>query len=155
MEVHSGVDLYPHPLKEHTPEQKDVLEGGCDPVESSHWSRLLVGPVTPWKEKPTLAYLAGLMTLWGCTLDQSIPEGSPLMLGLLMENCSPWEGLRYDKKTEMLSFIFSSWTTGRGKERVLVLSETEKDNGSDIVAKTVHPAQEMGHSKEQEMGHSG
>lgn len=58
MEVHSGAGLYPHPLKDHTPEQKDVLEGGCDPVESSHWSRLLIGPVTPWKEKPTLAQVS-------------------------------------------------------------------------------------------------
>jgi len=27
-------------------------EGGCDPVGSLHWSRLLPGPVDPWREEP-------------------------------------------------------------------------------------------------------
>jgi len=29
-------------------------EGGCDPVRSLCWSRLLPGPVDPWREEPTL-----------------------------------------------------------------------------------------------------
>ena len=29
-------------------------EGGCDPVGSPHWSRLLAGPVVPWREEPML-----------------------------------------------------------------------------------------------------
>jgi len=29
-------------------------EGGCDPVESLHWSRLLAGPVDLWREEPML-----------------------------------------------------------------------------------------------------
>jgi len=29
-------------------------EGGCDPVESMHWSRLLAEPVDPWTEEPML-----------------------------------------------------------------------------------------------------
>jgi len=28
-------------------------EESCDPVRSLHWSRLLPGPVDPWREKPT------------------------------------------------------------------------------------------------------
>jgi len=28
-------------------------EGGCDPMRSLRWSRLLPGPVNPWSEKPT------------------------------------------------------------------------------------------------------
>jgi len=31
-----------------------MFEGGCDPMEILHWSRLLVGPVDPWGEEPTL-----------------------------------------------------------------------------------------------------
>jgi len=29
-----------------------MLERGCDPVESLHWSRLLARPVDPWREEP-------------------------------------------------------------------------------------------------------
>jgi len=36
------------------PEQVDVPQGGCDPVGSLRWSRLLPGPVDPWREEPTL-----------------------------------------------------------------------------------------------------
>jgi len=28
-------------------------EGGCDPVGSLRWSRLLPGPADPWRENPT------------------------------------------------------------------------------------------------------
>ncbi|GAB0196182.1 translation initiation factor IF-2-like [Grus japonensis] len=35
------------------PEQVETPEGGCDPVGSPHWSKLLAGPVDPWKEEPT------------------------------------------------------------------------------------------------------
>jgi len=30
--------------------------GGCDPVESPHWNRLLVGPVDLWREEPVLEH---------------------------------------------------------------------------------------------------
>jgi len=39
-------------------------KGGCGPMESPRWSRLLAGPVDPWREEPTLeGLLAGLVTL--------------------------------------------------------------------------------------------
>ncbi|CAM9379902.1 unnamed protein product, partial [Bubo scandiacus] len=38
-----------------TPRQsRGMPEGGCDPVGSPCWSRLLAGPVAPWREEPTL-----------------------------------------------------------------------------------------------------
>ncbi|GAB0179470.1 cAMP-dependent protein kinase inhibitor alpha [Grus japonensis] len=40
-------------MEDPTPEQVETPEGGCDPMESPHWSRLLVGPVDPWREDPT------------------------------------------------------------------------------------------------------
>ncbi|KAK4806863.1 hypothetical protein QYF61_012584 [Mycteria americana] len=54
MEVHSGADIHLQPMENPTPKQVDVPEGGCDPMESPHWSRLLAGPVTPWGEEPML-----------------------------------------------------------------------------------------------------
>ena len=53
-EVHSGADIHLQPVEDPTPEQVDVPEGGCDPVESLCWSRLLAGPVALWREEPTL-----------------------------------------------------------------------------------------------------
>ncbi|GAB0190217.1 acid sphingomyelinase-like phosphodiesterase 3b [Grus japonensis] len=47
MEVHSGADIHLQPVEDPTPEQVDVSEGGCDSVESLHWSRLLSGPMSP------------------------------------------------------------------------------------------------------------
>jgi len=29
-------------------------KGGCEPVESPHWSRLLLEPVDVWREEPKL-----------------------------------------------------------------------------------------------------
>ena len=54
-EVHGGADLHLQPGERGpTLEQGDVPEGGCDPVGSPRWSRLLAGPVDPWREEPTL-----------------------------------------------------------------------------------------------------
>jgi len=36
------------------PEQVDVPKEGCDPTENLRWSRLLAGPVAPWKEETML-----------------------------------------------------------------------------------------------------
>ncbi|KAK4824024.1 hypothetical protein QYF61_009615 [Mycteria americana] len=53
MEVTGGADitcsLWRTPHK-----SRWVPEGGCDPMESLCCSRLLAGPVDPWREKPTL-----------------------------------------------------------------------------------------------------
>ena len=54
MEVHSGADIHLQPAEDPNPEQVDVPEGVCDPAESPCWSRLLAGPVTPWREEPML-----------------------------------------------------------------------------------------------------
>jgi len=54
MEVHSGTYIYLQPMKDPTPKQVDVPEGGCDPVGSLGWSRLWAGPLDPWREEPTL-----------------------------------------------------------------------------------------------------
>ena len=53
-EVHGGADLHLQPRKKDPmPEQGDARRG-CDPVGSPRWSRLLAGPVAPWREEPTL-----------------------------------------------------------------------------------------------------
>jgi len=60
-----------------TSEQVDAPEGGCGPVESPRWSRLLPGPVDLWREKPRLEQVCW-QDLWprgGPKLKHSVPEG--------------------------------------------------------------------------------
>ncbi|GAB0205629.1 hypothetical protein GRJ2_003028500 [Grus japonensis] len=52
MEVHGGADIHLQPMKDPMPEQVEVPKGGCDPLGSPCWSRLLAGPVAPWREEP-------------------------------------------------------------------------------------------------------
>ncbi|GAB0209089.1 hypothetical protein GRJ2_003374600 [Grus japonensis] len=40
-------------MEDPTLEQVEAPEGGCDPMGSPHWSKLLAGPVDPWREDPT------------------------------------------------------------------------------------------------------
>ncbi|GAB0179597.1 cAMP-dependent protein kinase inhibitor alpha [Grus japonensis] len=40
-------------MEDPTLEQVEAPEGGCDPVGSPRWSRLLAGPMDPWREEPT------------------------------------------------------------------------------------------------------
>ncbi|GAB0204021.1 epimerase family protein SDR39U1 [Grus japonensis] len=47
MKVDGGADIHLQPAEDPTLEQVDVPEGGCDPVGSQCWSRLLAGPVDP------------------------------------------------------------------------------------------------------------
>ncbi|GAB0207249.1 mitochondrial enolase superfamily member 1 [Grus japonensis] len=54
MEVNGGADIHWKPVEDTMSEQVDTPEEGCDSVESLGWSRLLAGPVDPWREKPTL-----------------------------------------------------------------------------------------------------
>ncbi|GAB0189321.1 AN1-type zinc finger protein 5-like [Grus japonensis] len=54
MDIRSGTDIHLQPVEDPTLEQVDAPEGGCDPMGSTHWSRLLAGPVAPWREEPTL-----------------------------------------------------------------------------------------------------
>ncbi|GAB0208584.1 mitochondrial enolase superfamily member 1 [Grus japonensis] len=45
MEVNGGVDIHLQPVEDPMLEQVDAPEGGCDPMGSPRWSRLLAGPV--------------------------------------------------------------------------------------------------------------
>ncbi|GAB0204451.1 AN1-type zinc finger protein 5-like [Grus japonensis] len=54
MEVNSGADIHLQPMQDPTQEQVEAPEGGCDPLGSPCWSKLLAGPVDPWREEPTL-----------------------------------------------------------------------------------------------------
>ncbi|PKU41562.1 hypothetical protein llap_8137 [Limosa lapponica baueri] len=47
MEVNGGAEVHLQPMEDHMPEQVDA-KGGCEPLGSLRWSRLL------WREKPTL-----------------------------------------------------------------------------------------------------
>ncbi|GAB0209678.1 hypothetical protein GRJ2_003433500 [Grus japonensis] len=40
-------------MEDPTPEQVEAPEGGCGPMGSPRWSKLLAGPVDPWREEPT------------------------------------------------------------------------------------------------------
>ncbi|GAB0181351.1 hypothetical protein GRJ2_000600400 [Grus japonensis] len=53
MEVHGGADIHLQPMEDPMLEQVETPEGGCDPVGSPRWSRLLAGPVAPWKGELT------------------------------------------------------------------------------------------------------
>ncbi|PKU44516.1 hypothetical protein llap_5201 [Limosa lapponica baueri] len=57
IEVHSGANIPLQPMDDPTPEQVAVPKGGCNPMESLHWSRLLAGAVDPWREEPTLEHI--------------------------------------------------------------------------------------------------
>ncbi|GAB0179745.1 AN1-type zinc finger protein 5-like [Grus japonensis] len=57
MEVHGGADIPLQPMEDPTLEQVEAPEGGCDPMGNPHWSRLLAGPVDPWREEPTLEWV--------------------------------------------------------------------------------------------------
>ncbi|GAB0181827.1 zinc finger and BTB domain-containing protein 5 [Grus japonensis] len=83
MEDDGGADIHLQPVEDPTPEQVDVPKGGCDPVGSPHWSKLLAGPVTLWREEPTLEQVCW-QDLWprgGPMLEQSAPEGLHPMEG--------------------------------------------------------------------------
>ncbi|GAB0181326.1 AN1-type zinc finger protein 5-like [Grus japonensis] len=54
MEVHGGADIHLQPMEDPTLEQVETPEGGCDPMGSPCWSKLLTGPVALWREEPTL-----------------------------------------------------------------------------------------------------
>ncbi|GAB0180280.1 AN1-type zinc finger protein 5-like [Grus japonensis] len=53
MEDDGGADIHLQPVEDPTPEQVEAPKGGCDPMGSPQWSRLLAGPVALRREKPT------------------------------------------------------------------------------------------------------
>ncbi|GAB0208580.1 AN1-type zinc finger protein 5-like [Grus japonensis] len=54
MEDDGGADIHLQPMEGPMLEQVEAPEGGCGPVGSPHWSKLLAGPVDPWREDPML-----------------------------------------------------------------------------------------------------
>ncbi|GAB0179699.1 hypothetical protein GRJ2_000435200 [Grus japonensis] len=70
-------------MEDPTPEQVEAPEGGCDPMASPHWSKLLAGPVDPWREEPTPEQV--------CWQDLG-PVGDPRWSSLLLKVCTPWKG---------------------------------------------------------------
>ncbi|GAB0178683.1 AN1-type zinc finger protein 5-like [Grus japonensis] len=54
MEVHSGPDIHLRPVEDPMPEHVDAPEGAMTLLGSPCWSKLLAGPVAPWREEPTL-----------------------------------------------------------------------------------------------------
>ncbi|GAB0191968.1 EH domain-containing protein 4 [Grus japonensis] len=72
-----GADIHLQPLEDPMPEQVETPEGGCDPMGSPCWSKLLVGPVAPWREEPMPEQVCwqDLSPRGGPTLEQSVPEG--------------------------------------------------------------------------------
>ncbi|GAB0179988.1 hypothetical protein GRJ2_000464100 [Grus japonensis] len=65
MEVNGGADIHLQPMEDPTLEQVDAPKGGCDPMGSSRWSRLLAAPVDHGRPM----------------LEQSGPEGLHLVEG--------------------------------------------------------------------------
>ncbi|GAB0188319.1 hypothetical protein GRJ2_001297200 [Grus japonensis] len=53
MQDDGGADIHLQLMEDPTPEQVDAPKGSCDPGGSLCWSRLLAGPVAPWREEPT------------------------------------------------------------------------------------------------------
>jgi len=52
LEVHSGAEIHLQPMEGTPHRSRWMPEGSNDPMGSSRWSRLLPGPVDPWKEEP-------------------------------------------------------------------------------------------------------
>jgi len=59
MEVHAGADIHLQTMEGPTPEQVDAPGGGCDPVESPCWSRLLQDLWTRGERSPRWSRFAG------------------------------------------------------------------------------------------------
>ncbi|GAB0185546.1 structural maintenance of chromosomes protein 6 [Grus japonensis] len=59
MEVNGGADTHLQPVEDPMPEQVEAPEGGCDPVGSPCWSKLLAGSVALWTEEPRRSRIAG------------------------------------------------------------------------------------------------
>ncbi|GAB0179523.1 hypothetical protein GRJ2_000417600 [Grus japonensis] len=53
MEADGGADIHLQPVEDPMLEQVEAPERRSDPAGSPHWSKLLAGPVAPWREEPT------------------------------------------------------------------------------------------------------
>jgi len=56
---------------------------GCDPMGTPRWSRLLIGPVDPWREESMLEQVCYR------TCD---PVGDPRWGSLFVKDCTLWKG---------------------------------------------------------------
>jgi len=84
MQVHSGAHVHLQPMEDAMPEQVNAPKGGCDPVGSLHWSKLLAVPVARWKKRsPHWSGFAGRT---------SDPVGDPRWNSLFLKDCTPWKG---------------------------------------------------------------
>ncbi|GAB0180756.1 AN1-type zinc finger protein 5-like [Grus japonensis] len=54
MEDDGGADIHLQPVEDPTPEQVEAPEECCDLEGNLRWSKLLAGPVAPWREEPML-----------------------------------------------------------------------------------------------------
>ncbi|GAB0208773.1 proline-rich protein 22-like [Grus japonensis] len=61
-------------------EQGEAPEGGCGPVGSPRWSKLLAGAVDQWREEPTPEQELLTLPKELLTPDYSIPETTDAML---------------------------------------------------------------------------
>ncbi|GAB0207876.1 hypothetical protein GRJ2_003253300 [Grus japonensis] len=83
MEDDGGAGIHLQPMEDPTLEQVDAPKGGCDPVGSLCWSKLLAGPVDPWREEPMLEQLECSRPRILCIPDSKTPGvdlESPLVL---------------------------------------------------------------------------
>ncbi|PKU35454.1 dtw domain-containing protein 2 [Limosa lapponica baueri] len=79
--VNGGADIHLQPVEDPTLEQVDAPKGGCDPMGSRCWSRLLAVSVDPWRERsPHWSRFAGR------TCD---PMGDPLWSSLFLKDRTP------------------------------------------------------------------
>jgi len=84
MVVHGGADIHLQPREVLMPEKVGAPEEGCDPVGSPRWSRLLAGPMAPWRERsPRWSRFSGRA---------GGPVGDPRWSSLFLKDCTLWEG---------------------------------------------------------------
>ncbi|GAB0207967.1 hypothetical protein GRJ2_003262400 [Grus japonensis] len=94
------------PVEDPTLEQVEASEGGCDPVGSLCWNRLLAEPVAPWREQPMLEQAPGRTcdpmgdSRWSSLFLKEFTPWKRPTLEQFMKNCSPWEGLTLEKLVE-------------------------------------------------------
>ncbi|GAB0183059.1 zinc finger and BTB domain-containing protein 5 [Grus japonensis] len=123
MEDDGGADIHPQPMEHPMLEQMDVPKGRCGPVGSLHWSRLLAGPVDPWKERsPHWRRFAGRASdpvgdpRWSSLLLKDCTPWKGPTLEQFMKNCSPWEGPMLEKFMEDC-LLWKGPHAGAGEER--------------------------------------